>query len=184
MTDAIIVTVDSVRSRASTQETLLTLAVPQEHAPMIAKFLGMIHQHVAVAFAEVDQNTEHKADKWTPEEIEKMSESSPQPFAINKIPAAKPYGKEAAELYRLGWFFNQKVLEAIGTDEEYLVWLRSQPCAASHLGDCEGDVVAAHVRRIANGAGTGIKPTFSAIPLCSKHHALQHSAGESAIAPR
>jgi hypothetical protein len=162
MTDAIIVTVDSVRSRASTQETLLTLAVPQEHAPMIAKFLGMIHQHVAVAFAEVEEGAPKKTDEKE----------------------TKPFGKFAAELYRIGWFFNQKVLEAIGTDEEYLVWLRSQPCAASHLGDCEGDVVAAHVRRIANGAGTGIKPTFSAIPLCSKHHALQHSAGESAIAPR
>ena len=197
MTDAIIVTIDSVRSRASTQETLLTLAVPQEHAPMIAKFLGMIHQNVAVAFAEVEKNTEHKADKWTPEEIAKMSKSSHQPFAINKIPADKPYGKEAAELYRLGWFFNQKVLEAIGTDADYLTWIEKQECCGTVLlatntqqginGITQdlhhhlGDVVAAHVRRIANGAGTGIKPPYSAIPLCHGHHDLQHQSGESAI---
>ena len=65
MTDAIIVTVDSVRSRASTQETLLTLAVPQEHAPMIAKFLGMIHQNVAVAFAEVGRQAIRKGSRRT-----------------------------------------------------------------------------------------------------------------------
>ena len=181
MTDAIIVTVDSVRSRASTQETLLTLAVPQEHAPMIAKFLGMIHQNVAVAFAEVEGG---------------------KPSAKKEDKDAKPYGKEAAELYRLGWFFNQKVLEAIGTDEEYLAWIEKQECCATALlsvgtrikadglgcaseetrfVDHIGDVVAAHVRRIANGAGTGIKPPYSAIPLCHGHHDLQHQAGESAI---
>ena len=34
---------------------------------------------------------------------------------------------------------------------------------------------------MANGAGTGIKPPYSAIPLCDKHHQLQHQKGESAI---
>lgn len=167
MSDAIIVTVDSVRSRASTQETLLTLAVPQEHAPMIAKFLGMIHKHVAVAFAEVEDGKEpaKKHDK-----------------------DAKPYGKEAAELYRTGFFFNPKVLEAIGTDADYLAWIEKHPCCATGLltigkqiSDHFGDVMAAHVRRIANGAGGALKPPYSAIPLCHGHHSLQHQNGEEAI---
>lgn len=163
MTDAIIVTIDSVRSRASTQETLLTLAVPQEHAAKVAKFLGMIHKPVAVAFAEVEQGGQPK----------KTDEKE-----------TKPFGKYAAELYRLGWFFNPKVLEAIGSDEEYLAWIAQQPCCAigeNIFPSHSGDAVAAHVRRIADGAGTGIKPKYSAIPLCHGHHSLQHQNGESAI---
>jgi hypothetical protein len=40
---------------------------------------------------------------------------------------------------------------------------------------------AAHVRRVANGAGTAIKPPYSAIPLCNEDHSAQHQHGESAI---
>lgn len=112
------------------------------------------------------------------------------------VPEQKPFGKYAAELHRLGWFFNRDVLTHIGTDEEYRAWVKSQPCCAeeemlvhdggiggSHLDyrPHSGDVVAAHVRRIADGAGTGIKPPYSAIPLCDNHHRQQHDRGESAI---
>jgi hypothetical protein len=45
-------------------------------------------------------------------------------------------------------------------------------------------VVAAHVRRIADGAGVGIKPPYSAIPLCHFHHSIQHAKGETALWPR
>jgi hypothetical protein len=45
-------------------------------------------------------------------------------------------------------------------------------------------VVAAHVRRIADGAGVGVKPEYAAIPLCDAHHRAQHQHGESRIAPR
>ncbi len=40
---------------------------------------------------------------------------------------------------------------------------------------------AAHVRRVANGAGTAIKPPYSAITLCSGCHRNQHQHGEDAI---
>lgn len=96
-------------------------------------------------------------------------------------PKERPSGAHIAELYKHGFFFNPKVLAALGTDDEFLVWLKTHPCAATHLGDCEGDVVPAHVRRIAGGAGTGIKPPYSAIPMCHKHHMLQHQKGESAF---
>lgn len=97
-------------------------------------------------------------------------------------PESKPYGAKTALLHKAGFFLNPMVLKHIGSDAQFLEWIRTQPCAASHLGDCEGDVVAAHVRRIANGAGMGIKPdNYSAIPLCHKHHMLQHQKGESAL---
>ena len=161
MSDAIIVTVDSVRTRASTQEALLTLAIPLEKAALIAKFLGMIEKQVAVAFAEIG---EEKQQDNVPKEETKL------------------FGKYATELYRLGWFYNPVVLSNIGSDEEFLTWVEQQPCCipeSPHLH--EGDIVAAHVRRIADGAGIGIKPAYSAIPLCNRHHQIQHNQGEVAI---
>lgn len=91
-------------------------------------------------------------------------------------------GQHIAELYKHGFFYNPKVLAALGPDEQYLEWVKNQPCAFDlGLGacDCDGDVVAAHVRRIASGSGTGIKPEYSAIPMCNKHHMEQHHYGES-----
>ena len=98
--------------------------------------------------------------------------------AEEKEPA---YG-EQAKILRLSDFFRRpEVWRAVGTDDEFLVWVRSQVCTARRLGHCNGDIVAAHVRRVAEGAGTGIKPEYSAIALCSHHHDLQHQKGESAL---
>lgn len=84
------------------------------------------------------------------------------------------------------WMGNPKVWEQIGTDEEYLEWCRHQKCAhCSKVPRWEMDTFvpseAAHVRRVANGAGTAIKPPYSAIPLCSGCHANQHQHGENAV---
>lgn len=98
----------------------------------------------------------------------------------------KPYGKHASELRRLGFFYNPKVLEAIGTDEQFLEWVRRQPCAmtgefditedshGNYLERCE----AAHVRRIAGGAGMAEKPPYCAIPLVRFWHDAQTKHGE------
>lgn len=99
----------------------------------------------------------------------------------------KPYGKEASELYRLGFFLNPKVLAAIGTDDEFLAWIRQQPCAMSGDRDYNRDEAtgethhrceAAHVRRVAMGAGTAEKPPYSAIPLVHRWHDAQTRLGE------
>jgi len=88
-----------------------------------------------------------------------------------------PYSQQAKAL-RLSAFFRTPVVwRAVGSDSDYLAWLRLQKCAYCHAEPAE----AAHVRRVANGAGTGIKPPYSAIPLCREHHALQHTKGESAL---
>lgn len=61
-----------------------------------------------------------------------------------------------------------------GTDREYLEWLSSRPSALSgafnQILDGRGRCIACHVRRVSRGAGTGIKPPFSAIPLTHGEH--------------
>lgn len=92
-----------------------------------------------------------------------------------------PYGQQAKALRLSSFCRTPAVWKAVGTDKQFLTWLATQPCAAATLGNCSGDVVAAHVRRIANGAGTGIKPEYSAVPLCHAHHSKQHNEGEAAL---
>lgn len=97
------------------------------------------------------------------------------------------YGEYAQGLrLHSDWMGNPKVWQAIGTDDEYLEWCRNQKCAhCSKAPRWEMDTFvrseAAHVRRVANGAGTAIKPPYSAIPLCSGCHKEQHQHGEGAI---
>lgn len=97
------------------------------------------------------------------------------------------YGGFARELMlHSDWMGNPKVWKEIGTDDEYLEWCRNQKCAhCSKSPEWEMDTLvlneAAHVRRVANGAGTAIKPPYSAIPLCSGCHKEQHRIGEDAI---
>lgn len=101
--------------------------------------------------------------------------------------AIETYGAYAQEL-RLysNWMGNPEVWRHLGTDDEYLEWCRNQKCAhCSRAPEWEMDTLvlneAAHVRRVANGAGTAIKPPYSAITLCSGCHKSQHQHGESAI---
>ena len=95
---------------------------------------------------------------------------------------ASKYGAQAKELRLSSFFRRPEVWRAVGTDQEFLDWLKI--CSCPVTGSHYGDIVPAHVRRVANGSGTGIKPEYSAIPLCDKHHQLQHLQGESAINPR
>ncbi len=89
--------------------------------------------------------------------------------------------------YTSGFFHSPKVLKTLGLDAELLQWLRSQVCWHCGQQDRGEDgvffVQAAHVRRIAAGSGTSRKPPYSAIPLCSKCHGIQHAVGESGLAP-
>ena len=145
------------------------------------------------------------ADQWTEEERQAIAARGPSgPLVLNRLDDksrranamldavakvnTKPFGKQASELYRIGFFFNSKIMEAVGTDQEFLDWLKTQPCCAnpslsspSHHHIHDGDIVPAHVRRIAAGAGTAIKPLYSAVPLCDHHHKLQHQHGESVL---
>lgn len=60
-----------------------------------------------------------------------------------------------------------------GKDEDYLRWLSFQPSCVDGTWNQWDDVgrnIACHVRRIDRGAGCGIKPKFSAIPMTHTQH--------------
>ena len=67
---------------------------------------------------------------------------------------------------------------ALGSDSEYLAWLRTRKC---HNCRSEPPCEAAHVRRVHLGAGTSIKPPYAAVTLCRSCHGIQHANGESAL---
>lgn len=100
------------------------------------------------------------------------------------------YGPHARALRtHINFMGATKVWQAVGADEDYLEWLRTLPCAhCKWVPHWEMDTYvpchAAHVRRVASGSGTSIKPKYSAIPLCphghgKSCHAVQHQEGES-----
>lgn len=93
-------------------------------------------------------------------------------------PSKAKYGKYAEVLRRSDFFRRTAVWQAVGKDSDFLDYLRLRRCA--YCG-APAPSEAAHVRRIASGAGTGEKPPYSAIPLCHEHHAAQHNQGESVL---
>lgn len=111
---------------------------------------------------------------------EGLQHASTLPGGMNEIKSK--YGQQAKELRQSSFFRRPEVWRAVGTDKEFLDWLKTQDCAANRPHS--GDVVPAHVRRVGNGSGTGIKPEYSAIPLCDMHHQWQHRGGESAFESR
>jgi len=103
------------------------------------------------------------------------------------IPVSKPnkgeYGKYWQKIIAYGTFNAPQVLGAVGSDAAYRGWITHQPSALSGKNDWdedagEGRCVAAHVRRVAAGSGTGIKPDYSCIPLTDAEHREQHQKGE------
>lgn len=72
-------------------------------------------------------------------------------------------------------------------DIAYRVWVQTQPSCISGRFTAyingEGRCIAAHVRRVKWGAGTGIKPAMAYVPLTNDEHMLQHQQGESYFHP-
>lgn len=111
--------------------------------------------------------------------------SSPVPH--EQQPAeARPYGQYAKALRLNGFCRAPDVWRAAGTDAEFREWIQKQPSwhsgKFSEYVNGEGRCIAAHVRRVANGAGTSIKPEYACVPLTDAEHSLQHQDGESALA--
>ena len=104
--------------------------------------------------------------------------------AVDEPPKFGPQAK--ALRLCLQFVGNPKVWAAVGSDEDFLSWLRTMPCAYCRgKPHWENDeyvhCVPAHVRRVAAGSGTAIKPVYSAIPLCNVCHDKQHRQGEGAL---
>lgn len=90
------------------------------------------------------------------------------------------HGQASKILYAAGVHRSALVREALGGDAAYLAWIREQPCCSTRTEHSTW-IQAAHVRRVAAGAGTGTKPLYSVVPLCDACHRLQHTQGESAV---
>lgn len=69
-------------------------------------------------------------------------------------------------------------------NEEFLAWLRKQPCCIcgqyKEWLHGSGRSQAAHVRLGGRGA-LADKPLFSAVPLCNEDHGLQHQHSHEAF---
>ena len=89
-------------------------------------------------------------------------------------PPAANFGEFAKALYLSSFVRSPDVWRAIGTDEEFRMWLRDQTCAFCKAMPPNE---AAHVRAVANGAGMGIKPEYSSFPCCRECHQKQHNGG-------
>lgn len=177
MTDQVAITGQTNTYRALADGRIrLTVDIDPEYRVAVAQSFGEVGTGVAIALLNQQRDRQQRITQN----------------------AKGPYGEQAKELKLSGFFRIPDVWRAIGKDEEFLAWLRTKECAAKELLrprvpvlvfpspqvrsiPCDGDIVAAHIRRIANGAGTGIKPPFSALPLCNNHHMLQHQKGEGAL---
>lgn len=142
----------------------LSFEVPVEQANLVHQVLGIPQpgHEMSVAIARLNH------------------EISPSNHENSK--SKGEHGDYARKLYTSGFFLHQEVLEALGTDEEFLAWIRLQPSCVSkqfseYVND-EGRCVAAHVRRVHAGAGGSLKPPYSAVPLTQAEHDLQHQHGE------
>ncbi len=111
---------------------------------------------------------------------------------VRELPPLDPlsltvnYRMSALKLFASGFFDCRDTWVAIGSDRKFLKWIKTQKCWLSGKPGhkCFGDVVPAHVRRVATGAGKNLKPKHSAIPLCFSAHDDQHQHGESRIGGR
>ena len=77
---------------------------------------------------------------------------------------------------------------AKGTTEQYEAYVRTFPSVLTNNFkewiDGEGVSVFAHYRDVSRGAGTGIKPPYSGLPLTQEQHSNQHQHGYDYYNPR
>lgn len=103
-------------------------------------------------------------------------------------PVKGPYGEYAKKLVQSGFFMSPDVWAAVGTDKDYLEWVKRQKSAISgefseYHDDGEAFCIPAHVRRVEHGSGTAIKPPYSAIPLTRAEHDQAHQHGDTNLRP-
>lgn len=172
----------------------LQVDVHHRYASEALDLLCEVGATVAVARLVEEQTEQQRYDSVTTTGSGRQVDEEPLPTkgkhsGIFKDPLT---GTIMAHFYKSGFFQSPKVLRVLGLDAEFLQWLRLQVCwncskQDSSAGDDGGPQVffvqAAHVRRVAAGSGTSRKPPYSAIPLCSTCHDIQHAVGESGIAP-
>ena len=112
--------------------------------------------------------------------------------AVEQKPA-EDFGGFWRDLFKQGFFRWTEVLRAIGDEADFENWVRRQPSCLDGAFDTVMDQLSmsykqrcqcCHVRRVSEGAGTGQKPPYFAVPMTATQHRLQHDQGESAALER
>ena len=101
-----------------------------------------------------------------------------QEFAIEDQRAktiASEQGLLAKALHRSSFLRRAEVAQVLGSDDLFQKWVRQKPCVVS---GAETEIEFSHVRRLNRGAGMGIKPRFSGVPMHRDIHRNQHQHGE------
>jgi len=99
----------------------------------------------------------------------------------------KPYGKQAKALILSGFFKHLSVWQEIAPEPEYFEWVwRQKSCisgAYSYGSDKypDGYCVQAHILKVEQGSGKGIKPPYFVVPLTVDEHNEQHQHGYSVL---
>ncbi len=120
--------------------------------------------------------------EFLPGESQRYAEGRHLAMVAMQESSPSRYGDKSRILFQSGFFQNPHVLKAIGTDDQYNKWVRSLPSAISKRVGTPGDPIeAAHIRMVAEGAGTGIKNQYGTIPLLKSEHRLQTDKGYDAI---
>ena len=98
-------------------------------------------------------------------------------------PDKGPYRDFARWVYQQGVLRMPSVWRALGSEDNHTDWVQTQACAicgqqdyVNGTGYCEE----AHVRTSEN-AGTGYRPPYVSVPMCNRHHHIQHNQGYSAL---
>lgn len=94
------------------------------------------------------------------------------------------FGQQAKILRASNFCTRPEVWRAAGSDEQFLAWVRTQKCVARSGQPCDGPIQAAHVWRLKDDFGKGVKGPYAAVPLCAFHHRLHHQETEDAIGGR
>jgi len=166
-------------------ERILTIRVSEDDSAVLDMMMdrnnGMT-AHTHIALAEVCPSSGEFVNQLLINQKELHANANPKTVRESKSGSKGPYGQEAKLLKQSGFFRRKDVWIQIAPDATYLKWLRRQPCAyTKQEGNKSNPIVPAHVRRVGYGAGTSIKPEYSAIPLLKTVHDKQHNHGESSI---
>lgn len=102
----------------------------------------------------------------------------------NSMEPMGQYGEQAKALKLSAFLSYLDVWKAAGSDEQFLAFVRTQKCIARSGAPCGGPIQAAHVWRLKDDFGKGIKGDYAAVALCAYHHTSQHNYGEDAIGGR
>jgi hypothetical protein len=142
----------------------ITIDLPQTESGHFHGLFPSVHCPVAIA-------------PLNPVDLAKQQEAQPEQ-------PARLYGSYAKALKTGGFLGWLDVWRATGSDDTYLEFVRTQKCVARSGVPCDGPVQAAHVWRLKDDFGKGVKGPYAAVPLCAGHHRHQHNSGEDAIGGR